>query len=76
MTIECLFYKDIIKGDEIMSVRTTYDDMRDCLRDELDKCLKLAKDLLVGEDIWGYDEMCEDYAIDLYQAVKNARDSV
>lgn len=59
-----------------MSVQTTYDDMRDYLKDVLDKCLRLVKDLLVGEDIWGHDEMRRDYLIDLYQAVKNARDSV
>lgn len=29
-----------------MSVHTTYDEMRDNLRNELSKCLKLAKDLL------------------------------
>jgi hypothetical protein len=58
-----------------MSVHTTYDEKRDNLRNELNECVKLAKELL-NEDIWGYDEMRADYAIDIYQAVKKARDSV
>ncbi|MDD4000582.1 MAG: hypothetical protein PHX62_06795 [Bacilli bacterium] len=58
-----------------MSVRTTYDEKRDELRDQLAECLKLAKELL-DEDIWGYDEMRSDYAIDVYKAVKTARDII
>lgn len=42
----------------------------------LNECLKLAKELVVGEDIWGYDEMRDGYALDVYQAVKKARDEV
>jgi|GEM_PF-6841032 len=58
-----------------MSVITTYDEKRDRLRDELTDCLKLAKELL-DEDIWGYDEMKDDYAMNVYTAVKKARDAV
>ncbi|HFK1435078.1 TPA: hypothetical protein ACGXNJ_005232 [Bacillus cereus] len=59
-----------------MGVQTTYDEMRDRLRDELNDCLRLAKELMVGEDIWGYEDMREDYAVDVYQAIKKARNTV
>ena len=58
-----------------MSVITTYDEKRDELREALKYCVKLAKALL-DEDLWGYDEMREDYALDVYTAVKKARDAV
>lgn len=58
-----------------MGVYTDYDQKRDQLRDELNDCLKLAKELL-NENIWGYSEMCGDYAIDVYKAIKNAIDAV
>lgn len=35
----------------------------------------MAKELF-NEDIWGYKDMREDYDIDVYQAVKKARDAV
>jgi hypothetical protein len=63
------------KEDTNMGVYTDYDQRRDNLREELNECLKLAKELL-DEDIWGYNEMRTDYAIDVYQAVKKARDTV
>lgn len=59
-----------------MSDITTYDKMRDKLRYELNECLKLAKELVVGDDVWGYSDMPEDYAMDVYLAVKKARDAV
>lgn len=59
-----------------MAVHTAYDEKRDELREMLNDCLKLAKELLTGDDIWGYDHMREDYALDVYQAVKKARDEV
>lgn len=55
-----------------MSVQTSYDDMRDELRNELNDCLKLAKELVVGEDIYGYDHMRNDYAMDIYIKIKEA----
>jgi hypothetical protein len=58
-----------------MSVVTTYDEMRYELKDQLSKCLKLVKELL-DEDIWGYQEMKEDYATNLYIAIKKAKDLV
>jgi len=58
-----------------MSVRTTYDEKRDELKDLLRECLTLARELL-DENIWGYEEMKEDYATDLYVAVKKAKDLV
>lgn len=59
----------------LMGVYTTYDEKREYLRSELSECLRLAKELL-DEDIWGYDEMKDDYAIEVYRAVKLARDAV
>lgn len=58
-----------------MSVYTTYDEKRDELKEELTNCLELARKLL-DENIWGYDDMSEDYAIEVYQAVKKARDTI
>ena len=59
-----------------MGVITTYDEMRDRLREQLKECEELAKEMFVNEDIWGYDHMREDYALDVYQAVKQARKTV
>lgn len=58
-----------------MGVVTTYDEKRNELRDKLQEALKIAKEML-DEDIWGYSEMKEDYAIDIYVAVKKAKDMV
>ncbi|MCY9738178.1 hypothetical protein M5X17_31285 [Paenibacillus alvei] len=58
-----------------MGVYTTYDEKRDELKAKLNECVRLARELL-DEDIWGYDEMKDDYAIDVYAAVKKARDKV
>ncbi|WP_180232329.1 hypothetical protein [Priestia megaterium] len=58
-----------------MGVYTTYDEKRDQLRQNLKECLEQARELL-NEDIWGYDEMRNGYALDLYQTIKNARDAV
>lgn len=58
-----------------MGVHTDYDEMRYRLRDNLSECLELAREML-RENTWGYDEMREDYAFDVYQAVKKARDAV
>lgn len=59
-----------------MGYRTTYDDKRDELRDTLKEALAQAKELVVGEDIWGYDEMREGYAMDVYVAIKKAIETV
>lgn len=58
-----------------MSVHTAYDDKRDELRDILEECLDLAKELVVSKE-WGYDHMRPDYAMDVYQAVKTAYDKI
>lgn len=58
-----------------MGVTTAYDEYRNELRDDLNDCLKKAKKLM-DEDIWGYDEMRSGYDVDVYQAIKKARDSV
>lgn len=54
-----------------MSVYTEYDRLRDELKIELGHCLEKAKELMLGTDIWGYDHMKEDYAEELYFAIKN-----
>ena len=59
-----------------MGVHTAYDEKRDELREKLKECVLLAKELVIGEDIWGYDQMRPDYAMGVYMAVKNARDKV
>ena len=54
-----------------MNMYTDYDKLRDELREDLKSCLKKAKELVVGEDIWGYDQMPDDYALKVYMAIKN-----
>jgi len=54
---------------------TTYDEKRDALRDKLTECLKMAKEMF-DEDIYGYKEMKDDYIINVYSAIKKARDTV
>lgn len=51
---------------------TTYDSMRDELREDLEKCLKKAVGLLDGKDVWGYDHMMDGYALEVYLAVEKA----
>ncbi|WP_186786220.1 hypothetical protein [Paenibacillus agilis] len=58
-----------------MGVATSYDEKRNELRLALADCLDMAKGLL-DENIWGYEDMREDYALDVYVAVKKARDEV
>lgn len=58
-----------------MGVYTDYDEKRDRLKDELNECLKMAKELF-DEDIWGFEQMREGYIIEVYQAIKKARDTV
>lgn len=55
-----------------MSVYTEYDRLRDELKCDLENCLEKAKELMLGTKIWGYDHMKEDYAEELYFAIKNA----
>lgn len=59
-----------------MSVYTTYDEKRDELKLELLRCLKLAKELVVGDDIWGYENVREGYAMEVYLAIKKAIDEI
>lgn len=59
-----------------MSVQTQYDEKRDELRDKLEECVTLAKELVVGEHIPGYHDMRSTYAVEVYTAVQNARDMV
>lgn len=43
-----------------MSVYTTYDKIRDNLKDQLSDCIKLASELQ-NENIWGYGDINEEY---------------
>lgn len=58
-----------------MGVYTDYDEKRDRLREHLNDCLEQARELL-DTNIWGYDEMRIDYAIDVYMAIKNVVDEI
>lgn len=58
-----------------MSVITAYDEKRDELRRSLTECLEHARELL-DEGTWGYDDMRDGYAIEVYMAVRKARDTV
>ena len=59
-----------------MSVYTEYDRKRDELKEDLKECLSKAKELVIGEDITGYDDMREGYAMDVYIAIKKAIDTI
>lgn len=59
----------------MMGVHTSYDEMRDRLKEQLDESLKLAKEMVVTED-WGAEQFNDDYKMEVYQAVKKARDTV
>ena len=59
-----------------MSVITTYDEKRHELREKLKECLDMAEELVVGKNIWGYEDMCKGYAIDVYKAISDAIDTV
>lgn len=59
-----------------MSVHTDYDAKRDQLRESLNECLDKARELVVGYDIWGYDQMSDDYALNVFLAIKTARDMI
>ena len=58
-----------------MGVITTYDEKRNHLREQLEECLRLAKELVVT-DCWGSEDVREDYSIEVFQAVKKAKDAV
>lgn len=58
-----------------MSVTTSYDEKRDCLRKKLNECANDARELL-DEAIWGYTDMESGYAMQLYTAIKQVRDMV
>jgi pyruvate dehydrogenase complex dehydrogenase (E1) component len=54
---------------------TDYDELRDELRDDLKECLKKVKKMF-DEDISGFELMRGDYIIEVYQAIKKAKDAV
>ena len=58
-----------------MGVQTAYEDRRNDLRDELRKCLRMAKEMFDGS-IWGYDDMDEDYIFNVFMLIKKAKDSI
>ena len=55
-----------------MAVITTYDEMREELREDMRKCLEKAKELVVSTEVWGYEDMREDYAIEVFDAIHKA----
>lgn len=58
-----------------MSVQTTYNDLRDSLRDDMKECLNKAIEML-NPDIWGHSEMRTNYAEKLYKAIKDAYNKI
>lgn len=67
---------EVEEEESKMSVQTGYDDKRDELKNKLDECVTLAKELVAGERIPGYHEIRSTYAADVYIAVRNARNMV
>lgn len=59
-----------------MSAQTSYDDVRDELKEGLEDCLKKAKILFVETDMWGADQYPKDYGEKVYRAVKKALNEV
>ena len=57
-------------------VTTPYDEYRDELRQTLKQALSFVCQKLMDPEIWGYEQMSEDYAIELYKAVRKVRDAV
>ena len=51
-----------------MSVYTTYDEIRDNLKSQLNDCVKLASELQ-NENIWGYEDMSEEYKDNILEAL-------
>lgn len=60
----------------VRGMYTDYDKMRDDLREDLKICLSKAKELVVSEDVWGYDDMPTNYAIRVYLAIENALEKI
>ena len=58
-----------------MTVNISYDEKRYKLLDTMDETLEQARELL-NPSIWGYESMNEDYALNLYIAIKKVKDMV
>lgn len=56
-------------------MKTTYDEMRDELRKQLEDCAEKAKKLM-NREIYGYDEIPKDYAINIYKAISDVLDII
>ena len=56
-------------------IETTYDGLRDELRCKLKECEALAKRMM-DPTIWGYDDMKKGYDLEVYTAVRKAREAV
>ena len=59
-----------------MSVPTTYEDARQALKDKLEECLKISENLVMSKDVFGHAEMRRGYAIDVYQTIQKAIETV
>lgn len=51
-----------------MSVYTTYDEIRDELKSNLNECIRLASQLQ-DENIWGYKDMRSEYIDDMLEVL-------
>lgn len=63
------------KEENNMSVNTPHSDLREEIRDELSITLERARELL-NENMWGYDETRDGYALEVYTAIKKVRDMI
>lgn len=54
-----------------MSVYTDYDRLCDELKEDLKECLKKAKRLTVDDSIWCYDQVRDDYMINIFMGIKD-----
>lgn len=61
-----------------MSVRTDFDEKRDELSEKIKEAYTLARELYVGDHIWGYEEMSSEYVeetiLEVIGLLKKARD--
>lgn len=55
---------------------TTYDEMVDKLREDMEKCLEQALALVVEKDVWGYQDVDKDYGIEVYKAIEDAIEKI
>lgn len=57
-------------------VITTYDEKREVLRTKLKEALEYSRENLLNPNIWGYEDMRQSYAVEVYNAIYAALDKV